>query len=138
MHSFRKFGNKRSTQLNFVCNRMGVPFLKVIARKAPQVLNILDRFHIMRKFDEIRRSQVKQFKEDNQQNILECSHRLLLKHPENLAEKQAVWMSELLKLNLAFIKEYLMREDFKKFWDYQCPDAAEKFLDNWGRSGCCR
>ena len=40
-------------------------------------------------------------------------------------------MSELLKLNLASIRGYLMREDFQRFWDYQCSDAAEKFLDNW-------
>lgn len=67
---FRKFGNQRSTQLNFVCSDMWAPFLKVIAKKAPQALNILDRFHIMRKFneaiDENRRSEVKQFKESNQ------------------------------------------------------------------------
>jgi transposase len=103
----------------------------VIAKKAPQALNILDRFHIMRKFNEaigeIRRSEVRQFKETNQQNILERSHWLLLKRPENLAEKQTVRMSELLKLNLASIKGYLMREDFKRFWDYQCPSAAENF-----------
>lgn len=132
---FRKFGNKRSTQLNFVCSDMWAPFLKVIARKAPQALNILDRFHIMRKFneaiDEIRRGEVKQFKETNQQNVLERSRWLLLKRPENLAGKQTARMSELLKLNLASIKGYLMREDFQRFWDYQCPDAAGKFLDNW-------
>ena len=56
---------------------MWAAFLKAIAKKAPQALNILDRFHIMRKFseaiDEIRRSEVKQFKETNQQNILERS-----------------------------------------------------------------
>lgn len=40
-------------------------------------------------------------------------------------------MSELLKLNLASIKGYFMREDFQRFWGYQCPEAAEKFLDNW-------
>ena len=112
---FRKFGNKRSTQLNLVCSDMWAAFLKAIAKKAPQALNILDRFHIMRKFseaiDEIRRSEVKQFKETNQQNILERSRWLLLKRPENLAETQTVRMSELLKLNLASIKGYLMRED---------------------------
>ena len=51
---------------------------------------------------------------------------LLLKRPENLAEKQTVQMSELLKLNLASIEGYLMSEDFQRFWDYQCPDTAEK------------
>jgi transposase len=39
------------------------PYHKVIAKKAPQALNIADSFHIMRKFneaiDEIRRDEVK-------------------------------------------------------------------------------
>ena len=39
---------------------MWAPYLKVIAKKAPQALNILDRFHIVRKFnvaiDEIRQN----------------------------------------------------------------------------------
>ena len=132
---FREFGNKRSAQLNFVCSGMWAPFLKVIAQKTLQALNIPDRFHIMRKFnvaiDEIRRGEARQFKEANQENILEGGHWLLLKRPENLSGKQTVRMSELLKLNLASIKGYLLREDFQRFWDYQCPDSAEKFLDNW-------
>ncbi len=40
-------------------------------------------------------------------------------------------MSELLKLNLASIKGYLLRENFRRFRDYQRPDFAGKFLDNW-------
>jgi transposase len=45
---------------------MWAPYLKVIAKKAPQALNILDRFHIMLKFkeaiDDIHRGEVNQFK----------------------------------------------------------------------------
>lgn len=67
-----------------------------------------------------------QYKEANQQNTLERSRWLLLKRPENLAEKQTARMCELLKLNLASIKGYLMREDFQRFWDYQYPDTAEE------------
>ena len=54
-----------------------------------------------------------------------------MKRPENLSEKQTVRMDELLKLNLVSIKGYLLREDFQRFWDYQRPDFAGKFLDNW-------
>jgi transposase len=82
-------------------------------------LMLQNQFQIMRKFneaiDEIRRNEVKQFRETNQQNILEHSHWLLLKRPENLAEKQTARMSGLLKLNLASINECLMREDFQRF-----------------------
>lgn len=132
---FREFGKERCAKLQFVCSDMWAPYLKVIAKKAPQALNILDRFHIMRKFneaiDDIRRGEVKQFKADQQENVLERGRWLLLKRPENLSEKQTTRLSELLKLNLASIKGYLLREDFQRFWDYHRPYLAEKFLDNW-------
>ena len=132
---FREFGKERSSQLQFVCSDMWAAYLKVIAKKAPQALNILDRFHIMRKFneaiDEIRRGEVRQFKANQQENVLERGRWLLLKRPENLSDKQTVRMDELLKLNLASIKGYLLREDFQRFWDYQRYDFAGKFLDNW-------
>ncbi len=132
---FREFGKERSGKLQYVCSDMWAAYLKVIAKKAPQALNILDRFHIMRKFnvaiDEIRRGEVKQFKTNGQENVLERKRWLLLKRPENLSEKQTARMSELLKLNLASIKGYLLREDFQRFWEYQRYDFADKFLENW-------
>lgn len=132
---FQEFGAERSAQLQFVCSDMWAAYLKVIAKKAPQALNILDRFHIMRKFneaiDEIRRGEVRQFKANQQNNVLKRGRWLLLKRPENLSEKQTVRMEELLRLNLTSIKGYLLREDFQRFWDYQRHDFAGKFLDNW-------
>jgi len=132
---FREFGKERSSNLQFVCSDMWAAYLKVIAKKAPQALNILDRFHIVRKFnvaiDEIRRDEVKQFKTSNQENVLERKRWLLLKRPDNLSEKQTARMGELLKLNLASIKGYLLREDFQRFWEYQRYDFADKFLENW-------
>ena len=132
---FREFGRERSAQLQFVCSDMWAPYLKVIAKKAPQALNILDRFHIVRKFnvaiDEIRRGEANQFKINKQVNVLERGRWLLLKKPENLSEKQTARLGDLMQLNLASIKGYLMREDFQQFWDYQRPDFAGKFLDNW-------
>ena len=132
---FHVFGKERNAQIQFVCSDMWAPYLKVVAKKAPQALNILDRFHIMRKFneaiDEIRRDEVKQFKDNGQENVLERGRWLLLKRPENLSEKQTSRLDDLLKLNLASLKGYLLREDFQRFWEYQRPDFAGKFLDNW-------
>jgi len=80
---FREFGKERGAKLKFVCSDMWAPYLKVIAKKAPNALNILDRFHIMRKFneaiDEIRRSEVRDFKAAKQENVLEKGRWLLLK-----------------------------------------------------------
>ena len=89
----------------------------------------------MRKFneaiDEIRREEITQFKTENQDNVLNKGRWLLLRRPENLSEKQTIKMGELLKLNLRSIKGYLLREDFQRFWDYQRPYVASKFLENW-------
>ena len=132
---FREFGKERSNRIKFVCSDMWAPYLKVIAKKAPNALNILDRFHIMRKFneaiDEIRREEITQFKTENQDNVLNKGRWLLLRRPENLSDKQTIKMGELLKLNLRSIKGYLLREDFQRFWDYQRPYVASKFLENW-------
>ena len=132
---FREFGAQRSAQLQFVCSDMWPAYLKVIAKKAPQALNVLDRFHIARKFneaiDEIRRNEVKALKAEGKDNVLNHKRWLLLKRPENLSEKQTVGMSELLKLNLSSIKGYLLREDFQRFWEYKRYDFADKFLENW-------
>jgi len=132
---FREFGKERSNRIKFVCSDMWAPYLKVIAKKAPNALNILDRFHIMRKFneaiDEIRREEITQFKTENQNNVLNKGRWLLLRRPENLSDKQTIKMGELLKLNLRSIKGYLLREDFQRFWDYQRPYVASKFLENW-------
>lgn len=132
---FRDFGKERSNKLEFVCSDMWPAYLKVIKKKAPNALNILDRFHIMKKLneaiDEIRRDDVRQFKATKQDNVLEKGRWLLLKRPENLSEKQTARLSELLKLNLSSIKGYLMREEFQRFWSYSQVRFAERFLEDW-------
>jgi transposase len=61
---FRFLGKERSAQLEFVCSDMWKAYLKVIAKKAPQAVHVLDRFHIMQRMnkaiDEVRAAEVKQ------------------------------------------------------------------------------
>ena len=44
---FRQFGKERCGRLRFVCSDMWKAYLKVIRKKAPQALHVLDRFHIV-------------------------------------------------------------------------------------------
>lgn len=132
---FRMFGKERSEKLRFICSDMWAPYLKVIAKKAPQALNILDRFHIMKKFgdaiDQTRRQEIAAFKKAGEGNLLENGRWSLLKRPENLSEKQTVRLSELLKLNLSTVRAYLLREDFQRFWTFSDTAVAGWFLDTW-------
>jgi len=49
---FRKLGKENCQNIKFVCSDMWKPYLKVIKKKLPNALNILDRFHIVKKLNE--------------------------------------------------------------------------------------
>jgi len=132
---FRFLGKQRSAKLQFVCSDMWQAYLKVIAKKVPQAIHVLDRFHVMQKMskaiDKVRAAEVKQLKADGYEPLLKGCRWLLLMRPENQSEKQAMKLSELLQYNLKSVRSHLMKEDFQIFWTYTYPAWAGKFLDAW-------
>lgn len=132
---FRLLGPERSGQLKFVCSDMWKAYLKVIAKKVPEAIHVLDRFHLMQKMnkaiDEVRASEAKRMQADGYEPVLKHSRWCLLKRPENLSDQQAAKLSELLKYNLQSVRAHLLREDFQRFWEYISPAWAAKFLDQW-------
>lgn len=132
---FRFLGKERMARIVFVCSDMWQAYLKVIAKKIPQAIHVLDRFHIMQRIgkamDKVRAAEVKQLKQDGYEPVLKGTRWLLLKRPENLTEKQAVKLQEILRYNLQSVRSHLMKEDFQRFWEYWSPTWAGKFLDQW-------
>jgi len=126
---------KRSLAIEFVCSDMWKPFLNVIEHRCPNALNILDRFHVKshltKAVDEVRKADVTKLQQGGREAVLTKSKYIFLKNPENLTEKQAVKLSELLGYNLQVIRAYLMKEDFERFWEYKSPYWAGRFLDEW-------
>jgi transposase len=134
---FQMFGVARTALIQYVCTDMWKPYLKVIARKIPQALNILDRFHIMKKFgeaiDDVRRKEHRRLEDDGYESVLTKSRWLLLKRPENLTIPQRGRLRTLLRYNLQSVRAYLLREDFQHFWTYTSASWAGKFLEDWIR-----
>ncbi len=132
---FDWFGEARSLSLNFVCSDMWKPYLKLIAQRAKNALNILDRFHIAQKLskaiDEVRAGETQSLVKRGMEVVLKHSRWCFLKNPENLTDKQKVKLKDLLACNLKTIRAYLLKEDFQNFWDYTSATWAGKFLDQW-------
>ncbi|MBA3757104.1 MAG: ISL3 family transposase [Nitrosomonas sp.] len=132
---FDWFGDDRSQQLKFICSDMWKPYLKVIAEKATNALNILDRFHVAQKLgeaiDDVRAQETRALKAKGKDVILKNSRWCFLKNPENLTDNQKVKLKDLLACNLRTIRAYLLKEDFQNFWDYTSATWAGKFLDQW-------
>jgi transposase len=132
---FQYLSEAERQSMRFVCSDMWQPYLKVIAEQLKHAVHVLDRFHIMKKMneaiDEVRRNEAARLKRDGYEEVLKHSRWCLLKRKENLTEKQAVKLSELLQYNLQSVRSHLMREDFQRFWEYASPGWAVKFLDQW-------
>ena len=132
---FRWFGQARSQALDFICSDMGRPYLKVIAKKAGQAVNILDRFHIMahlgKAIDAVRAQEAQDLKKKGYEPVLSKARWLLLKRPENLTEKQETRLADLVQYNLKSIRSYLLKEEFQLLWSYSSPYWAGQFLDTW-------
>ena len=107
----------------------------MIAKKAGNAINILDRFHIMthlsKAIDQVRAGVVKELEEKGYQAALTRIRWLLLKRAENLTDKQQTRLAELLRYNLRSIRSYLLKEEFQFFWSYTSPYWAGQYLDKW-------
>jgi transposase len=136
---FLWFGKERSDLIEFICSDMWKPYLNVIAERAKNALNILDRYHIVSKMnkalDDVRAKETRALtaraKAKGSEVVLKHSRWCLLKRPENLTDHQAIKLKELLACNLRTIRAYLLKEEFQLFWEYVSPGWAEKFMDQW-------
>src|SRR6056297_1348831 len=132
---FNEFGAERTAQLQFICSDMWKPYLRIIAKKAGDALNILDRFHIMsqmnKAIDKVRAQETRALKAKGKQPVLAKSRWCLLKRPDKLTEDQTVKLKKLLACNLKTVRAYLLKEDFQRFWQYRRAAWAEKFLNEW-------
>jgi transposase len=132
---FRWLGPGRSSLLRFICSDMWQPYLKVIARKAGQALNVLDRYHVVAKMnkavDQVRAHERKDLAAKGYEPVLKHSRWCLLKRPENLTAKQDHKLRELVQYNLKSVRAYLLKDDFQFFWDFKDTFWAKQFLLRW-------
>jgi transposase len=133
---FFEFGKTRTAALKFICSDMWQPYLKVIAKKAPQALNILDRFHIVshltKAINQVRVDEVKRLKDEGyDEAVLRHTKYCFLKNPENLTPKQEAKLDDVLGYDLKSVRAYLLKESFQLFWDYDSPYWAEWYLEKW-------
>jgi len=132
---FMSIGKENTRSIKFVCSDMWKPYLKVIHKKIPDAIHILDRFHIKKHLNdainETRKRDVAKLRSNNQEPILDKSKWALLKNEENLTEAQATKIKELLQYNIQTIRAYLFGKEFERFWQYRSAKFAMAFLHSW-------
>lgn len=131
---FDYLGKDRYENIEAVCCDMWAPYIDAIKKRLPNALLVFDKFHIVRHLldavDQVRKEEAQKLKSENPE-LLKKSRYIWLKNPWNLTNKQRVRLSDLEKLNLKISRAYLLKEAFRKFWDYSYPAWAKKYLDQW-------
>ncbi len=136
LDAFFDWFGERTSQLKAVASDMWQAYLNVIRDRAPNALNVLDRFHIVKNVqkavDEVRTGEARAL-EAAGKNLLKHKRWLLLKRPENLTEKQTIALDELVKINLNTVRAYLLKEDLQQLWTYVSVVQGCRFLVDWCR-----
>jgi len=132
---FFKLGPERCRGIAATCSDLWKPYLKVLKKKVPAALMVLDRFHIMQylndAIDTIRRQETHELKRKGRAPLLENSRWCILKNKENQTEKQLARLSVLLRHNLKTTRGFLLKVALLPFWESTTVAEADQFLSSW-------
>ncbi len=110
-------------------------YLKVIKKKLPNALNILDRFHIVKKLNEavndVRIEENRKLTQDGYEHILNKTKYCFLKKEESLTKNHDAKLKDVLQYDLRSVRAYLLKVSFEAFWQYNSPYWAQWFLRKW-------
>jgi len=122
--------------IGFVCSDMWQAYLKVIARKLPGALHILDRYHIVatlsKALDQVRAQEARKLGRQGW-DVLKRSRWLLLRRRKRLTGRQRFKLRQILQWDLRTVRAYILVEGLQALWEYRSPGHAGKFLDAWCR-----
>lgn len=134
-HFFEIFGEEFCQGIRFICSDMWKPYLNSAAYYLPNVLHILDRFHIVKKLneavDEIRRQETRARAAAGLDPLLKKMRWTFLKKRCNWTKNQRQSMREIEGSALRTLRAFILVEAFQHFWGYCSPTWAGKFLDAW-------
>jgi transposase len=132
---FEELGTDWCQKIKIVCSDMWKPYLNVVKKHLPKALNVLDRFHIVKKLteavDNTRREETKRLKDEGYEPVLSKSRYSYLKRPENLTDNQRDKLTDVLQYDLKSNRAYLLKESFDGFWQYNSPYWARWYMKKW-------
>ena len=103
----------------------------------PNARVVYDLFHVVAKYgreviDRVRVDQANQLRHDKPaRRLVKQSRWLLLRNPENLDQRQAASLDELLAVNQPLMLAYLMKSQLKGLWYARTERAARWRLTHW-------
>jgi transposase len=132
----RRIGVDLLGGIGFVCSDMWRAYIRVIEKKLPGALHILDRYHIVanlnKALDQVRAEEARKLKAQGW-DVLKHARWLLLRRRKKLTGKQRWKLHQILQWNLKTVRAYILVDGLEAMWAYRSPTYAGRFLDAWCR-----
>ncbi len=114
-------------------------FISSTGKYAVNALIVYDKFHIIQKLnwavDMARKQELQKARKENNEELVDlinCKQRfILLKKKSNLTDSQTCYLQRLCEINEPIYKAMLLKESFFKVYDYESPEEAQSYLENW-------
>lgn len=114
-------------------------FIASTDKYAVNALIVYDKFHVIQKLnwavDMTRKQELRKARKDNNNELIDlinCRQRfILLKKKDNLTDNQVDYLKRLCEINEPLYKAMLLKESFLKVYDYETPEDAKSYLENW-------
>lgn len=121
--------------IRFVSIDMWAPYDQAARNKLPHAKVVVDRFHVMKQLNtRLTQLRTKYQKEspDEVKTVLKGSRWLLVRNRNDLSEKEAKHLNNILKMCPELRTLYLLKEEFRTIFEkIRCREKAARFLDAW-------
>ena len=125
---------KEAKNLQAIAMDMSVPYIAAISEILPEIDIVFDHFHVnalMNKaLDEVRKEQQGNLNE-REQKVLKGQRFLLLRNYKDLQPEFKDRVEAILQVNEPLFKAYVLKEQFRLFWEQKTLKEAWIFLDQW-------
>lgn len=109
-------------------------YYEVVKEQIPQAAIVFDKFHLIANYhaviDEVRREEWRKAKGEYK-DVIKGQRYNLFRNPQNRTSEQTQSLMNLLHMNRNLAVCYILKDAFKKLWDYQRVGPAGKYLTKW-------
>jgi transposase len=130
----QELSDHQKRQIRWATCDMSRAYIAAIEAHCPNVTLVLDRFHIVKALneavDEVRKQQWRLAAADQRKALMGLRW-LLFKHPSKRSQKDTHTLTALKKGNRRIHRAWVLKDEFERFWNYNAPWAAERFMKRW-------
>lgn len=124
----------QKAKVRWACCDMSDAYMGAVRDHCPNATLVIDRFHIVKALngalDEVRKEQWR-VASKHERKALKGIRWILYRHSSTRSRKDNRALRDLERANRRIYRAWRLKDEFERFWIYQVPWAAVRFLKSW-------